>query len=72
MRAGRADISATHVWQLRTSLRDNPTRLYLEALADSFGVPAAYFLDDKAASRLEADLALRRSALATMGCAALP
>ncbi|GAA3451872.1 helix-turn-helix domain-containing protein [Dactylosporangium matsuzakiense] len=39
-------ISHTYVWQLRKGTRDNPTKRHLEALAEFFGVNAAYFLDD--------------------------
>jgi transcriptional regulator with XRE-family HTH domain len=39
-------ISHTYVWQLRKGARDNPTKRHLEALAEFFGVNAAYFLDD--------------------------
>jgi transcriptional regulator with XRE-family HTH domain len=39
-------ISHTYVWQLRTGIRDNPTKRHLEALAEFFGVPASYFLDE--------------------------
>lgn len=46
IRARGVTISHTYVWQLRTGLRENPTKRHLEALAEFFGVPAAYFLDD--------------------------
>lgn len=39
-------ISHTYVWQLHTGVRDNPTKRHLEALAEFFGVPASYFLDE--------------------------
>src|SRR5207253_7194966 len=42
-------ISHTYIWQLRKGLRDNPTKRHLEALAQFFGVPTAYFLDDDVA-----------------------
>jgi transcriptional regulator with XRE-family HTH domain len=58
MRArGGPTISATYVWQLRKGIRDNPTKKHLEALADFFGVPPAYFFDDAAAQRFDAELA---------------
>lgn len=62
-------ISHTYVWQLRKGLRDNPTKRHLEALAEFFGVNAAYFLDDDPATaqRIEEQLellaALRDSAV---------
>lgn len=39
-------ISHTYVWQLRKGIRDNPTKRHLEGLAQFFGVPASYFLDE--------------------------
>ncbi|HEY6794239.1 MAG TPA: XRE family transcriptional regulator [Kineosporiaceae bacterium] len=56
--AGGPTISATYVWQLRKGLRDNPTKHHLEALAAFFGVPAAYFLDDETAARVDEQLDL--------------
>jgi transcriptional regulator with XRE-family HTH domain len=55
---GGPTISATYVWQLRKGLRDNPTKRHLEALADFFGVSPAYFFDDEAAERIDAELDL--------------
>jgi transcriptional regulator with XRE-family HTH domain len=55
---GGPTISATYVWQLRRGVRDNPTKKHLEALAQFFGVPPAYFFDDEAAARIDAELAL--------------
>lgn len=55
---GGPTISATYLWQLRKGLRDNPTKKHLEALADFFGVPPAYFFDDAAAARIDAELDL--------------
>jgi transcriptional regulator with XRE-family HTH domain len=52
-----ASISHVYLWQLRTGRRDNPTRRHLEALADFFGVPVAYFFDDAAAEKVTAELA---------------
>src|SRR5829696_959495 len=57
-RRGGPTISATYVWQLRKGLRDNPTKKHLEALADFFGVSPAYFFDDEAAARIDAELRL--------------
>jgi transcriptional regulator with XRE-family HTH domain len=56
--AGGPTISATYVWQLRKGLRDNPTKHHLEALAAFFGVPAAYFLDEETAARVNEQLDL--------------
>lgn len=55
---GGPTISATYVWQLRKGIRDNPTKKHLEALADFFGVSPAYFFDDEAAARIDAELSL--------------
>lgn len=55
---GGPTISGTYVWQLRKGLRDNPTKRHLEALAGFFGVSPAYFLDDGAAARIDAELDL--------------
>jgi transcriptional regulator with XRE-family HTH domain len=55
---GGPTISATYIWQLRKGLRDNPTKRHLEALAAFFGVPPAYFFDDEATARIDAELKL--------------
>jgi transcriptional regulator with XRE-family HTH domain len=55
---GGPTISATYLWQLRRGLRDNPTKRHLEALADFFGVPPAYFFDDAVTARIDAELDL--------------
>jgi transcriptional regulator with XRE-family HTH domain len=51
-------FSATYLWQLRTGRRDNPTKRHLEALADFFHVPVAYFFDDEQGSVLAKELEL--------------
>ena len=53
---GGPTVSATYLWQLRKGLRDNPTKKHLEALADFFGGSPAYFFDDEAAQRIDAEL----------------
>ena len=58
---GGPTISASYLWQLRKGLRDNPTKKHLEALADFFGVPPAYFFDEAAAERIDAELDLLAS-----------
>lgn len=55
---GGPTISATYLWQLRKGIRDNPTKKHLEALAGFFGVSPAYFFDDEAAARIDAELEL--------------
>lgn len=58
---GGPTVSGTYLWQLRTGRRDNPTKRHLEALADFFGVPAAYFFDADVARKVDSDLdTLRR------------
>jgi transcriptional regulator with XRE-family HTH domain len=55
---GGPTISAAYLWQLRKGLRDNPTKHHLEALAEFFGVPAAYFFDDAESVQIAAELDL--------------
>ena len=50
-------ISHTYVWQLRKGLRDNPTVKHLDGLAQFFGVPKSYFLDEDTAE-IDAQLQL--------------
>lgn len=59
-------ISHTYIWQLRKGLRDNPTKRHLEALAQFFGVPASYFLDEDTTgvdAQVELLVALRDTAV---------
>lgn len=51
-------FSATYLWQLRTGRRDNPTKRHLEALAEFFHAPPAYFFDDAAGAAIDKELAL--------------
>lgn len=51
-------FSATYLWQLRTGRRDNPTKRHLEALANFFQVPPAYFFDGVQAGAIVEELAL--------------
>lgn len=51
-------FSATYLWQLRTGRRDNPTKRHLEALAQFFQVPVAYFFDDDQSSAIARELEL--------------
>ncbi|MGW5250217.1 helix-turn-helix domain-containing protein [Streptomyces sp. NPDC004129] len=59
-RAGVA-ISQSYIWQLRKNKKTNPTFRHLQALADFFGVPAAYFFDDDVTDRVEGQLSLLRA-----------
>lgn len=61
VRAAGVKISQSYIWQLRRGMKDNPTLRHLQALADFFGVPAAYFFDDKVAGRVEEQLELIRT-----------
>ncbi|MGR4854897.1 helix-turn-helix domain-containing protein [Streptomyces violaceus] len=56
--ASGVSISGSYVWLLRKGQRDNPTIRHLQAIADFFGVPAAYFFDDQVAADVDADLRL--------------
>jgi transcriptional regulator with XRE-family HTH domain len=49
-------ISQSYIWQLRKGKKENPTLKHLQALADFFGVPAAYFFDDEVTERIEEQL----------------
>ena len=40
------NISPAYIYMLRKGQRDNPTKKHLEALADFFHVPVAYFFDE--------------------------
>jgi transcriptional regulator with XRE-family HTH domain len=51
-------FSATYLWQLRTGRRDNPTKRHLEALAQFFQVPPAYFFDDEQGAKIAEELDL--------------
>jgi transcriptional regulator with XRE-family HTH domain len=55
---GGPTISSSYLHMLRKGQRDNPTKKHLEALADFFGVPPAYFFDDDEAARISAELDL--------------
>ena len=70
IRARGVMISHTYIWQLRKGARDNPTKRHIEALAEFFGVNAAYFLDDEVTRRVDEQLellaALRDNTVRTM------
>jgi transcriptional regulator with XRE-family HTH domain len=55
---GGPTISVAYLWQLRRGLKDNPTKHHLQALSDFFGVSPAYFFDDDASTRIDAQLDL--------------
>ncbi len=54
---GRA-ISGTYLWELATGKKSNVTLDHLEALAEFFGVPLEYFVNDGTAAKVNAQLAL--------------
>ncbi len=56
--AGEGSISPAYIYMLRKGQRDNPTKRHLELLADFFGVTPAYFFDDDAARKIDAQLEL--------------
>jgi transcriptional regulator with XRE-family HTH domain len=55
---GGPSISGAYIWQLRGGKRVNPTMSTLESLAEFFGVPPAYFLDEETRERIDAQLDL--------------
>ncbi|SBW22900.1 hypothetical protein FDG2_3287 [Candidatus Protofrankia californiensis] len=73
---GGPALSHVYLWQLRTGQRDNPTRRHLQALAEFFGVPVAYFFDSDTVTKIESELefvrqlrerGVQRVALRTVG-----
>lgn len=58
--AARGDLSISHtyIWQLRRGIKDNPSIGVVSALADFFGVPPSYFLDDERTRGMDTDLEL--------------
>lgn len=57
---GGQTISQSYIWQLRNSIKDNPTIKHLQGLARFFGVPVSYFFDDSVTDRVDAELARLR------------
>jgi transcriptional regulator with XRE-family HTH domain len=55
---GDTTISASYLNQLRTGVKDNPTKRHIEALAAFFGVPPSYFFDAGDAARIDKELDL--------------
>jgi ESX-1-secreted protein regulator len=51
-------ISSTYLWELATGRKNNLTQTTLATLANFFGVPREYFLDDEVASRIDSQLEL--------------
>ncbi|WP_405900021.1 helix-turn-helix domain-containing protein [Streptomyces sp. NBC_00727] len=61
IRKAGVPISQSYIWQLRKRRKENPTLRHLQALADFFGVPAAYFFDNGVARRVEDQLTALRA-----------
>ncbi len=61
IRATGISISQSYIWQLRKGKKTNPTLRHLQALAEFFGVPAAYFVDDATTDRVTEQLAVLAS-----------
>lgn len=55
-RVSGVTISQSYIWQLRKGKKDNPTLRHLQALAEFFGVPVAYFFDNEITDRVNAQL----------------
>ncbi len=55
---GGPTISVTYLEQLRKGTQTDPPREHLEALADFFGLPHAYFFDDDSAAAIDIELDL--------------
>lgn len=51
-------ISAAYLWQLRNGMKDNPTLAHLRAIAQYFGLPPSYLIDDDPDPNIEAQLTL--------------
>ncbi|MEU5977789.1 hypothetical protein [Streptomyces sp. NPDC047315] len=54
-------ISGTYLWELATGKKRNVTLEQLDVLAEYFGVPPEYFLNEEAAQRVNAQLQLARA-----------
>jgi transcriptional regulator with XRE-family HTH domain len=46
-------VSHGVIWELRTGRKANPTKRVIEALAQTFGVPAGFLLDDYGAGQAQ-------------------
>ncbi|WP_459974739.1 XRE family transcriptional regulator [Mycobacterium sp. MUNTM1] len=51
-------ISPAYLWQLRNGIKDNPTVAHLRAIAEFFGLPASYLIDDDPDPNIDAQLNL--------------
>lgn len=55
---GGPGMTTNYLWQLRTGLRDNPSKAHLEALGRFFGIDPKYFLDSDIADQIDRELEL--------------
>ncbi|GLZ28569.1 hypothetical protein Lesp02_07590 [Lentzea sp. NBRC 105346] len=53
-----SSVSNTYLWELATGKKRNLTQSTLATLAEFFGVPSEYFLDDAVAARVNTQLEL--------------
>lgn len=51
-------MTSGYMQMLRAGTRNNPTARILLAIADLFGVPITYFLDDEVRARVDRDIAV--------------
>jgi transcriptional regulator with XRE-family HTH domain len=49
-------ISPSYIWQLRTGMKNNPTKRHIQALSAFFGVPPGFFFDRIENERVQAEL----------------
>lgn len=54
----KSSISSTYLWELATGKKHNLTQGTLTTLAEFFGVPREYFLNEEVAARVDAQLDL--------------
>ncbi|WP_069159944.1 helix-turn-helix domain-containing protein [Nocardia altamirensis] len=54
-------ISQSYIWQLRKGIKVNPTLRHVQALADYFGVPPAYFFEEAVTDQVGERLAELRA-----------
>ena len=54
-------ISAAYIWQLRVGRKTNPTVAHLQAIAEFFGVPPSYLLNQEVDPKIDAQLELLQS-----------
>jgi len=55
---GGPGMTTNYLWQMRTGLRNNPSKAHLEALGRFFGIDPKYFLDSDTADQIDRELEL--------------